>query len=42
MVVHVSSISLPSHIPSGLVADLAPDARETNAVMGGQTPVSPY
>jgi hypothetical protein len=42
MAVHVYGISLPSHIASGLAADLVPDVRETNAVMGGQTAVALY
>ncbi len=42
MTAHKYSISLLSHIASGLAVDIAPDVRETNAAMGGQTPVALY
>jgi hypothetical protein len=42
MTVHVYGLSLPSHIASGLAADLVPDVWETIAVMGGQTAVALY
>jgi hypothetical protein len=42
MAVHKYGISPASHIASGLAADLVPDVRETNAVMGGQTAVALY
>jgi hypothetical protein len=42
MTVHERSISPASHIANRLAGFSASDVRETNAVMGGQKPVSLY
>jgi hypothetical protein len=42
MTVHVHSISLASHIASGLAGCFASDVKQTKAAMGGQKPVARY